>query len=126
MRKSSKQRDIILALVKSSHHHYTPNEIFQELNDKGEKISLATVYRNLNVLFEMGLIDRIILPDEKVVYDQNTGHHYHLYCSRCNQIFDLPVDYLIKLDEVIKEKSGLTIESHDLIANGICPTCANK
>ena len=62
IRKSSKQRDMILNYMKQIDGHVTPEQVFQEMNAGGQKISLATIYRNLNILCEMHEVKKIAHP----------------------------------------------------------------
>lgn len=70
IRKSSKQRDMILNYMKQIDGHVTPEQVFQEMNAGGQKISLATIYRNLNILCEMHEVKKIAHPIDGYQYDK--------------------------------------------------------
>lgn len=79
IRKRSKQRDKILEYMKQISAHITPEQIHTALNQYGNHISLATVYRNLDVLTQMNEIKKIAHPINGYVYDRTTKPHYHLH-----------------------------------------------
>ena len=124
--KSSKQRDMIVEYLNKVDGHVTAEEIFKNMNEDGQKISLATVYRNLNILVEMKEIRKIAHPSEGVQYDKTNRPHYHLHCIKCNRILDLNIPYLEEWNEKIHAQTGLEIKSHTMMAEGICADCAKK
>ena len=77
MRKSSKQRDMIMNYMHGTCEHVSAEQIFKDLNASGQKISLATVYRNLNILVEMNEIKKIAHSNEGYRYDITCRPHYH-------------------------------------------------
>lgn len=126
IRKSSKQRDMILNYLRSIDGHVTPEQVFKEMNTDEQKISLATVYRNLNILVEMNEIKKIAHPIEGYQYDKTTEPHYHLHCVECDRIVDLKIPYMDKLNEELSSQSGLSIRTHNIMAEGICEDCLKK
>lgn len=126
IRKSSKQRDMIMNYMRGIDGHVTPEQVFKALNNEGNSISLATVYRNLNILVEMNEIKKIAHPIEGYQYDKTCVPHYHLHCTKCDRILDLNIPYDDKLNKIMKQKTGLHITTHSMIAEGICEECAKK
>lgn len=126
IRKSSKQRDMILNYMRCIDGHVTPEQVFKEINTGEQKISLATVYRNLNILVEMNEIKKIAHPIEGYQYDKTTEPHYHLHCVECDRIVDLDIPYMDKLNEELSGQSGLSIRTHNIMAEGICEECLKK
>lgn len=126
IRKQSKQRDLILNFMKQGTGHVRAEEIFDVLNKTEKAISLATVYRNLNILVQLHEIKKVAHPVYGYVYDKTCDPHYHLHCVVCNELYDLPNPYMLELDDDIEHKTGLKIHSHNLTFEGICEHCANK
>lgn len=126
IRKQSKQRALVLNYMKQISSHVSAEEVFEALNQEGKVISLATVYRNLDILSEMNEIKKIAHPVNGYVYDKTADPHYHLHCVRCNQLFDAPNAYVKKLDEAMNEQSGWRIYSHSILFEGVCPECKKK
>lgn len=126
IRKSSKQRDMILEYMQGIEGHVSAEQVFQNMNEHGQKISLATVYRNLNILCEMNEIKKIAHPIDGYQYDKTCKPHYHLHCTQCNRIFDLDIPYLSSVNEEIERQTGLSIKTHTMMAEGICEECLAK
>lgn len=126
IRKRSKQRDMILNYMKQLTEHVTPEQVYHDLNREGNAISLATVYRNLDILTQMGEIKKIAHPVHGYVFDRTSFPHYHLHCAECDGLFDMPLPYQERFNDTAQEKSGWTIHSHSIIFEGICPECAKK
>lgn len=117
----TKQRELIKNAIMESTSHPTADELFQEIRIKLPTISLATVYRNLNMLANDGIIRKIEMPDMPDRFDCRMTVHDHLYCEKCGRVFDftLPQD----LDEQIEKISGMKVKQYNLIAKGICSDC---
>jgi Fe2+ or Zn2+ uptake regulation protein len=89
-------------------------------------ISLATVYRNLNLLSEEGQIRRIQIPDSAERFDKTLTAHYHIYCTACLTFNDVAMDYLNNIDELVRNTTGYDITEHDIVFKGICPKCKDN
>lgn len=125
VRKQSKQRDIILHYINSIHEHVSAEQIFENINQETKVLSLATVYRNLNILVEMNEIRKIAHPVYGYVYDRVFHKHYHLYCTKCHRLIDLELPYMDELDQKIENDTGMNVFSHDVMMEGICNSCKN-
>lgn len=119
----SRQRDDILQIIKRSEEHLTAEEIFLLCKEEGIPISIATVYRNLGILTEQGIIKKVSVIGEPDRYDKTVTHHEHIYCDRCRRIMDIQIEDLKKL---LEEKTGIRLQSYDLCMHYICPECRNK
>lgn len=106
--------------------HVSAEQIFQDLNSDGTKISLATVYRNLNILCDMHEIKKIAHPIDGYQYDKTCKPHYHLHCTRCDRILDLDIPYNENYNKEMSELTGLPISTHDMMVEGICKDCLEK
>lgn len=125
--KNTKQRAIILEVIMASKEHLTAEQIYSKLKDEDYSIGLATVYRNLNVLYQTHQINRVLHQESGYVYDGNTHQHYHFKCSECGAIVDVEMPYQESLDELAKVFSEENeIDSHTIVFNGICQSCLKK
>ena len=124
--KSSKQRDMIMNYLQQIHGHVSAEEIFKNMNNDGQKISLATVYRNLNILCEMNEIRKIAHPVDGYQYDKTSRPHYHMHCVKCDSLIDLEVPYMEELNQILEKDSDVKILSHNIMAEGICKDCLKK
>jgi len=86
-------------------------------------ISKGTVYRNLNLLAEIGEIQKISVPDAADRFDFNTASHYHLKCSSCDRVYDVDMVYQQDIVSKIRNTNGFLIQRHDIVFQGICPEC---
>lgn len=119
----SKQREIILETLKENVVHPTAEYLYTKLKEKDPKISLATLYRNLNQLSENGIIKKIDGLETSSHFDHNTHAHYHFICTECKRVFDVDADVAPDLIKKTQEMTDFTIESHDVVFTGICKDC---
>jgi len=120
---SSKQQKAILAVLRETTCHPSADWIYEEVRKEIPNISLGTVYRNLNVLKENGIILELRLAGASSRYDANCEDHYHFRCIRCGRISDVdePVNYA--LEEMVAGNTDFKILGHRLEFYGFCPDC---
>lgn len=121
----SKQREIILDTLKKNVVHPTAEYLYEVLKKEDSKISLATLYRNLNQLADNGIIKKIDGLESSSHYDHNTFAHYHFMCENCKKVFDISQEIAPDLVKKIEEETGFTVHSHDIVIHGICKNCKN-
>ncbi len=112
-------KEKILELVLRSDEHLTAEEIFHELWNEGQHITLATVYNNLNALCREGAIHCVSFNEKTLHYDKPTRHD-HLVCQNCGKVVDV---HLKDLTKKLEAESGIRLESYDLKLYYICPDC---
>lgn len=120
----TKQRQLILDELMSVTSHPTADELYQMVRKKLPKISLGTVYRNLEIMSECGVIQKLDVGGTQKRFDGNAKTHYHVRCIRCERVddLDLPPDFNFE-----KEAGKLTdfkILRHCLEFSGLCPACS--
>ena len=121
----SKQRELIYQCLMETHEHPTAEMLYNWLKPENPSLSLGTVYRNLNLLADEGIITRMPFPVER--YDANTEPHPHFRCRQCGAVYDLEgLEYDASLDEKIGVLSGHQVDRHDLVFSGICTHCATR
>ncbi len=118
----TKQRAIILKLIRSELYHPTAEEIFEAARLELPSISRATVYNNLRSMQDEGLIRRIGGEGNSDRFDFNTSPHGHLFCSVCGKITDV---MLPGLKESIERASDSVAEEYELRISGVCSNCKN-
>ena len=126
--RNTAQRNLVLKLMENNFSHPTADEVYENARKIDPHISRGTVYRNLNLLAEAGLIAKVMVPSGADHFDSTLSLHYHFQCDKCDKLYDLPAGCCPKLDSVIRgmEDQGFSVESHNLTFNGICPECAKK
>ena len=123
----TRQRNIILSEVREAKDHPSADELYRRVRSTLPKISLGTVYRNLEYLTENGLIRKVEIGGGQRRFDPVLEDHAHFRCVRCGEIEDVPFEVL--LDESgCKNQSwmeGRTIFGNNVEYYGICPACGN-
>ena len=120
----TRQRRIILEELQKPGRHFSADEVFTAVRQRIPNISLATVYRNLEVLAEAGLIAQFVTSDGLRRYDVGPRRHYHFYCVECGGIWDLSADLFPDFEAIAKGTSGFRILGHVLEFEGICSNCS--
>ncbi len=118
--RNTKQKEAILAAVNSIKTHPTADEIYSSLKQEHSKLSLGTVYRNLNTFSENGKIRKIPIPGFGDRFDFNITDHEHFSCSECGRVFDVHLSTPI---EEIVSKDGIAISGYNLMLYGVCKEC---
>ena len=124
--KYSKQRDTILLNVLNRCDHPTAEMIYEEVKRELPNISLGTVYRNLNMLVELGKIRKIIMPGVSDRFDKTIERHYHLYCKDCCSVHDVMLPDITDIDSIVEKHTGYKIVSNDIVFTGVCKKCQKE
>ncbi len=126
MTRQTKQREAVLKLLRGTYSHPTADQIYDEVRKEIPNISKGTVYRNLKVLLEMGLVSELNLNGTISRFEAKQESHYHFRCEQCGRVFDVdePVDR--QLDRKVAERMGFKISYHQLEFRGICDDCQQK
>lgn len=125
-RRFSKQRQIIYDAIMNNPVHPSADVIYNLLRDEYPNLSLGTVYRNLSVLADMGMIKKIVSGSQVEHYDGDTSMHYHMICEKCNNLYDVFSDNAEDLLPVIQKMTKHKLNGYELVLNGICEKCAKK
>jgi Fur family peroxide stress response transcriptional regulator len=119
----TQQRAAVFDYLSGVDHHPTAEEIFLAVKRRLPKISLATVYKNLEALVECGAISRLTYGDGSARYDIRTDHHYHMRCLKCGKVSDLEPGKGFKLLKRIKPQAGFEVIDYRLELLGYCRKC---
>lgn len=121
--KRSRQRERILNLLRNTDTHPTASWIYDELKKDFTNLSMGTVYRNINILLDQNLIQKIEAGSSFDRFDGNIEPHYHFICQDCGKIDDLMLDEFSELNEYVNRNTDYSVEKHRLDFYGICPVC---
>lgn len=121
-RRSTKQRDTVYEYLYKL-GHASADQVYQAINLDQPGFSLATVYRNLNVLADEGRINRIQQGAQSNYFDVTIDSHYHFICTECHKIEDIHLDYMEHLNDDIKSKHNVDITNHQIVFHGVCSEC---
>ena len=131
--KVTNQRLLVLeVLADHRDKHMTAEDIYELVKEDYPEIGLATIYRTVQLLREMQLVDRINLDDGCVRYEigENTygdtngkHHHHHLICKACGKVVPFEEDLLDELERLVEQETGFCVSDHELKFYGQCQEC---
>ena len=127
--KMTPQRRIVLQIfLDRPGEHLSAEDVHGILRSNHSEIGLATVYRSLELLNKLGLLQKMEFGDGCSRYELNTTdpsahQHHHLICIRCNKVIEFEDDLLEALEQDIADKSGFRIVDHQVKFFGICKEC---
>lgn len=131
--KVTNQRVILLeALSKHKGEHLTPEEIYEIVKEEHPEIGLATVYRTIQLLCQLELVEKVVLVDGIVRYEMaerdrgSAHHHHHIICLDCGNVESFEDDLLENLESAIAKKTGFEIVNHEVKFYGYCNKCKEK
>ena len=102
--------------------HLSIEKLYEMMRKKFPSISLATIYKNLNIMTDSAFVQEVKIPHAKSVYELTKETHSHLVCQECGEIQDIILD-LTHLSEIASTVSRFHINKADLVFSGICKNC---
>ncbi len=124
--KYSRQREAILSTLRGVSCHPTAAWIYDRVRQEIPNISLATVYRNLAALRDVGDIISFTPQDGVERFDAMVTPHDHMVCDCCGVVLDLPEVPKTVLLDTAAQRSGLSIHSANVLFHGVCASCKNR
>ena len=122
--KHFRKRDAILQCVRSTDAHPSADWVFEHVKMEVPDISLATVYRNLALFKEQGLITSLGTVKGVERFDGNTDPHVHFICTQCGSVLDLPqISVPEELNSAVTQSSGGRVDNCQLSFTGLCGNC---
>ncbi|NQT50298.1 transcriptional repressor [Candidatus Kuenenbacteria bacterium] len=122
--RTTNQRQVIFDYIKTtSLSHPTAEVIFESVRKKLPRISFGTVYRNLLVLEDQGLIIPLYYTKDHVRYDAIMENHYHFICQRCDKVENISMEEMLELNKQIAKRHELQIDYHRIYFYGLCGDC---
>lgn len=121
--KLTPQRYAIYKYLKSTKSHPSADMIYSELKDDYPTMSLATVYKTLKMLIELGLVQELNVGENNFRYDANTDAHPHIVCISCSKVDDIENAEFNFLNNEAEKHTKYKILSHKLYFYGLCPEC---
>ena len=121
------QRMAVLEVLATSEEHLSVEQIYDRVKADFPMTSLATIYKTVTLLKEMGEVLELGFSDSSKRYDGNKPYpHPHLICTRCRNIVDPEIATLSTLHQEVARSTGYRILSHRLDFLGVCPQCQEK
>jgi Fur family ferric uptake transcriptional regulator len=120
------QREVILDRLRKADSHLTADEVYEMVRARLPRISLGTVYRNLETLSRLGMIQKLDIAGAQRRFDAITKNHYHLRCLGCGRIDDAPMKLQASLEGSLEGLTEYEIIGHRLEFVGFCLKCRKK
>lgn len=121
--RNTRQRGVILDELRKSCNHPTAAELYKLVREKLPRISLGTVYRNLEMLTEHGIIRKLEQGGSRARYDGDLSHHYHIRCAGCGRLEDIQVLSPISDDLAFATPTGYEVIGYRIEFTGLCREC---
>jgi len=121
--RNTRQREVILEELRKLHCHPTATGLYEIVRRQLPKVSLGTVYRNLELLSQMGIVRKLGFSGSEARFDGDVADHGHIRCIRCGRVEDVgggPLDPAVSEDHDCR---GYEVLGHRLELLGICPDC---
>lgn len=117
------QRQVILEELRKVKSHPTANEVYDMVRTRLPRIGLGTVYRNLDLLAEKGIIRKLEVGGEQKRFDGDTSQHYHIRCVDCHRVEDIFIEIDKELERNASSCCNYQILGHHVEFSGICSSC---
>ncbi len=122
------QRETILQIFQDlpKGEHLSAEDLYNRLQQMGEKISLSTIYRTLKLMARMGILRELELGEDHKHYEINQPyphHHHHLICVKCNKTIEFKSDSILKIGSKTANKEGYHLLDCQLTIHAVCPAC---
>ncbi len=121
--KYSRQRESVKAFLASCTNHPTADMVYENMRKEFPNISLGTVYRNLNLLVELGEAIKITTKSGSDRFDARMTPHYHFICDDCGSVKDLLIDPIKDLETHAANHINEDVTNHEINFFGVCHTC---
>lgn len=124
--KYSRQREVIKESLINREDHPTADMIYMDVREVFPNISLGTVYRNLQLLTDLGEIQKLNVGDGVDHFDAKTFPHYHFICTECGSVIDLQMKNIDTIKDIAGVNFDGQIAGHITYFYGICGNCCKK
>jgi Fur family ferric uptake transcriptional regulator len=124
---STRQRRLLLDILREAGTHLDAKELFQRAIQKDPRVSLASVYRNLHLFEELGLVDGKRLDRTRCYYEiRRSTHHYDVICHVCGRVMEFESPMIEKLVDEVQQNSAFRVTKAVLYLEGYCRQCEDK
>jgi Fur family transcriptional regulator, ferric uptake regulator len=120
------QRQVILEELSKVKTHPTASELYDMVRKRLPRIGLGTVYRNLELMADSGMILKIEVGGTQKRFDATTEEHYHIRCSACGKVDDIDVPVVKELIDQAADATPYLILGHHVEFTGICSVCQKR
>ena len=126
LQRMTRQRRVILEELRKLKTHPTAAELYELVRERLPKVSLGTIYRNLDTLSRCGVVQKLDMSGGQARYDGDISDHFHIRCKQCERVADLSVDSVAIPIPHEQHLAGFEITGMRIEYEGICPQCREK
>ncbi len=120
-------RRSVAALIADQDGHFTAAELVRAARARRLGVGRATIFRTLEVLEDLGAVERLDLPSGEHAYVRcEPAHHHHVVCSRCGRTDEIDDAGLRTIIEDVARRTGYRVDDHRLELFGLCPACLDR
>jgi Fur family ferric uptake transcriptional regulator len=120
------QRQIILEELGKVTSHPTANEVYDMVRKRLPRIGLGTVYRNLELMSETGIILKLEVGGTQKRFDATVAPHYHIRCLNCGKVDDIEIPVMADINKAAADASKYEVLGHHIEFSGVCSDCNKK
>jgi Fur family transcriptional regulator, ferric uptake regulator len=113
----------VRALLEADDHHVTAEDLAAAVQRRHPQVHLTTVYRTLDALEPLGVVDRLVLGAGSAVYHLAAHSHHHLVCTECGAVVELPAEFVAPFTAEIAARFGESLARPHLVVSGRCERC---
>ena len=125
-RRSTEQRELIQDIFQHADKHLDADDIYEQARQRSPRISLSTVYRNLQVFKEMGLVEEHQFGNRRYYEPAPQARHHHLVCLGCGRVFEFKCPSTERLTTRISKEEGFRVTDTEVRLSGYCPECQKR
>ena len=124
--RSTEQRELIREIIQQADEHLDADKIYQQARQRSPSISLSTVYRNLQLFKEMGLVEEHQFGTRRFYETVPQAKHHHLVCLGCGRVFEFKCPSTERLKSRISKEEGFRVTETEVRLTGYCPECQKR
>lgn len=122
-RRRTMSRQAVIQVIVDCHGHISADDIAGRVQKDFPSMDVSTVYRTLETLRELDIVDRVYFADGSTVYHLRDHRHHHLCCERCGSVQELPVSLMAGVEKDLLKEFGFELHQRPLGLFGLCKTC---
>lgn len=122
-RRRTMSRQAVIQVIVDHHGHVSADEIATEVQQDFPSMDVSTVYRTLETLRELDIVDRVYFADGSTVYHLRDHQHHHLCCEKCGSVQELPVSLMANVEKDLLSGYGFELHQRPLGLFGLCRNC---
>jgi Fur family ferric uptake transcriptional regulator len=124
--RNTEQRQLIREILRHADEHLDADEIYRQARQRSPSISLSTVYRNLQVFKELGLVEEHQFGNRRYYEPAQQAKHHHLVCLGCGRVFEFKCPSTERLKSTISKEEGFRVTYAEVRLSGYCPECQER